>query len=72
MESSRLPKQVLAWEPPIKRTKLGRPVTSWKNTIERDLKDIGINWNEATTAAKDRKNWSRIIVPQYTNWCSVK
>ena len=46
MENTRLPRQILLkWEPPNRKTTRGRPITTWKTTIERDLKIIRNNWS---------------------------
>ena len=35
----------------------GRPVTTWRRTIQQDLRDMGISWEESKTIAADRIKW---------------
>ena len=64
MENTRLPRQILLkWEPPNRKITRGRPITTWKTTIERDLKNIRHNWSweEAVNTAKDRNEWFKML-----------
>ena len=53
MDHQRLPKVALRWTPPGRR-KPGRPKTTWRRTIEAELKQGGFTWGEAQKIAKDR------------------
>ena len=35
----------------------GRPKMTWRRSVEAELKDMGMNWGEAESLAKDRKAW---------------
>jgi len=37
--------------------KTGRPRLNWIDTVTRDLKSIGMAWEEAEQAAVDREDW---------------
>ena len=56
METSRSAKKCLRWNPPGKR-KRGRPKTTWRRSVEAELKDMGLTWGEAESLAKDRPAW---------------
>ena len=54
----RIPKQAMYWQMESQtRRKLGRPRMNWIDTVARDLKSIGIDWDEAEQAAVNRKDW---------------
>ena len=58
MDDNRFPKQTLKWAPIGKRGR-GRPKLTWRNTIEKDLRECNITWDEASTLAEDRTEWRR-------------
>jgi len=35
----------------------GRPRSNWIDTVSRDLKSIGMAWEDAEQAAVDREDW---------------
>jgi hypothetical protein len=73
MEKTRMVKLVYEWIPyDIGEKKRGRPATTWNTTIERDLKVIGLNLEEAKCIAKDRDKWFGIIEAHYTSRWLVK
>lgn len=43
------------------KRKRGRPRKTWNNEIAKTLMKKGLNWTQAKHAAKDRKEWRRII-----------
>ena len=45
---------------PNKRPR-GRPATTWISMMEKRFKDIGMSWQHAVAAAKDRTEWGHII-----------
>ena len=65
METSRSAKKCLRWNPPGKR-KRGRPKTTWRRSVEAELKDMGLTWGEAESLAKDRPAW-RLRVAVFSN-----
>ena len=36
---------------------------TWRRTVEKDLKEIGLSWGEAEAAARDRGNWRQLVRP---------
>jgi hypothetical protein len=60
MEQGRIPKTSLQWTPVGKR-KPGRPKTTWRRTVEAELKEMGLTWGEASKLAKDRQEWRRRV-----------
>ena len=51
----------LTWTPEGKR-KRGRPKTTWRNTIERERKELGwTSWNVVEQVAKDREEWQLLL-----------
>ena len=58
MNKSRLPHAALRWAPPGKR-KRGRPMGTWRRTIEEEMQ--GKTWNEIGWMAQDRDAWRRHV-----------
>ena len=56
MDSNRIPKRLYQWTPTHGKRRCGRPRTTWKNVIQRDLRKLGTEWSteEAEVAAQDR------------------
>ena len=51
----------LTWAPEGRR-KVGRPKTTWRRTVEREMKLLGwTSWNAAKPIAKDRVHWRENI-----------
>ena len=61
MEDSRIPRQTIQWELTGYKRKLGRPRKNWMDIVRRDLKDIGITWDEAEELATDRAEWCQRV-----------
>jgi len=57
MYHHRLPRQALTREPEGFRRRPGRPRQNWKDVVKKDLRKIGISWDEVEEAAEDRKSW---------------
>ena len=55
-------RQALDWKPEGKR-KRGRPVTTWRRTLDRELKTIKLFWGEAKRAAQDQTLWRSVMRP---------
>jgi len=60
---SRQPRQALIWEPEGFRRGPGRPRQNWKDVVKKDLRKMGISWNEVEEATENRRSW-RIRVAQ--------
>jgi len=57
MDQHRLPRQALIWEPDGFRRRPGRPRQNWKDVVKKDIRKMGISWNEVEEAAEDRRSW---------------
>ena len=56
MPKTRLPKKLLDWEPSIGAAVLGKPKTTCKDAMKRDLIDMKITYEEAKAMAKKTVN----------------
>jgi len=56
MEWHRIPWQAQHWEPNGFRRPV-RPRQNWRGVMSKDLKKIGIEWDEVQEAAEDRRSW---------------
>ena len=59
-ESGNITRQALDWNPQGKR-KRGRPVTTWRRTLDKELKTIKMSWGEAKRTAQDREKWRSAV-----------
>jgi len=62
MDHHRHPQQALTWEPEGFRRRPGRPRQNWKDVIKKDLRKMGISWDEVEEAAEDRRSWRNCVV----------
>jgi hypothetical protein len=53
-------RHALDWNPQDTR-KRGRPRTTWKRTIERELQKVGTSWKGAKGLALDRTKWKSFM-----------
>ena len=60
MNKNRHPSAALRWTPPGKR-KRGRPLGTWRRTIEEKMKAAGKTWNEVSWLAQDRDGWNKSV-----------
>jgi len=35
----------------------GRPRQNWKDVVKKDIRKMGINWDEVEEAVEDRRRW---------------
>jgi len=61
MEDCRMPNQAFKWNLSIMNRKPGRPRKNWQDIIQRDLKDIGLTWDEASELAHSRSSWRQRV-----------
>jgi hypothetical protein len=61
MPQGRIPHVALDWTPSGRRKK-GRPAATWRSTVKNELDEMGLTWNEAKRAAKDREEWKLRVV----------
>ena len=53
-------RQSLDWNPQGKRRR-GRPVLTWRRTLDKELKTLSLSWNEAKARAQDRPRWRKVV-----------
>lgn len=61
MGSDRIPHQEMDWKLEGFKRKPGRPRKNWKDIAVKDLKTMGINWEEAAVLSTDRNEWRRCV-----------
>ena len=63
MDNTRLPLRLYRWEPTHGQRKPGRPRTTWRDVIRRDIDIILPGWTveEAEVATRDRKLWTHFL-----------
>ena len=54
-------KTAMRWSPEGKR-KRGSPQTTWRRTVEGELRELRMNWGQAALKAKDRQEWKKLVV----------
>ena len=60
MDTNRNPKKCLQSNPPGKLSR-GKPRTTWRRSIEVELKKMKMTWGEAENLAKDRNTWRNVV-----------
>ena len=61
MDRERIPHQELQWELEGFKRKPGRPRKNWKDIVTKDLRRMGISWEEAIKISSDRIEWRRCV-----------
>lgn len=62
-------KVALRWTPGGKRSK-GRPRTTWRRTVEKELKDMNLTWGKAERIAKNREKWKSLVLALCASGCN--
>jgi len=57
MDHHGLPRQALTWEPEGFGRRPGRPRQNWKDVAKKDLRKMGISWDEVEEATEGRRSW---------------
>ena len=60
MDGSRIPKQTLSWRPEGHRRR-GRPKGTWKRTMETDLAEANLTWEDVEETAQYRNEWRALV-----------
>ena len=55
------PQQAMQWELKGCKRKPGRPRVNWMDIVKRNLKSMGISWEEAGELAADRAEWRQRV-----------
>jgi len=61
MDDNRLPRQAVHWNINGTKAKSGRPRKNWIDTIQQDLKSIGMTRKVAQQLAVNREGWRRRV-----------
>ena len=61
MDRERIPHQELQLELEGFKRKAGRPRKNWKDIVTKDLRRMGISWEEAIKILSDRIEWRRCV-----------
>jgi len=61
MDDNRLPRQAVHWDISGSKRKPGRTQKNWIDTIQQDLKSIGMSWEVAQQLAVNREGWHRRV-----------
>ena len=60
MDSKCITKAALRWTPQGKRPR-GRPKTTWRRTVETELKELKLTWGEVENKARNRAEWRELV-----------
>jgi hypothetical protein len=66
MPVSNITRIALRWTPQGERP-TGRPKITWRRTIESELKELDMTWEEAETKAKDRTGWRNLVATLFSD-----
>ena len=66
MDHRHITHQALYWEVTGFKRGPGWPRTNWRGIIKKDLRGMGLTWEEAEVAALNRQEWRRSVT-QYVH-----
>ncbi len=66
MEGKAIPKTAVHWTPEGKRQRR-RPRTTWRRTIESELKTLNYTWGDIEKKARDRHVWRSFVAALSAN-----
>jgi len=61
MDHRRITHQALYWEVPGFKRGPDLPRTNWRGIVKKDLRGMGLTWEEAEVAALNRQEWRRSV-----------
>ena len=53
-------REALNWTPNGKRRR-GRPLTTWRRTINKDIAQMNLNWIQIEKLAQERRQWKKFV-----------
>ena len=68
-EQGDIVRTALHWTPDGKRRR-GRPRTTWRRTVEGEMKDMRMTWGSLTKLAQDRSQWRAFVAALNTSRCN--
>ena len=63
LESERHAHTAMTWSPHGGKRSRGRPKRTWRSTFKDDLKEMGVQWENAQATAAKRTQWRRLTRP---------
>ena len=67
-EQESIPRVALHWTPdwtPEGRRKRGRPKTTWRRTVEEEMKSMNLTWGGVQKTAQNRPEWRTFVAALY-------
>ena len=59
-ESGSITRKAFEWNSQGKRRK-GRPKQTWRRSLNCELRNSGLTWEQAKTSARDRGSWKKVV-----------
>uniref|UniRef100_UPI0025FC2CDF hypothetical protein n=1 Tax=Thiolapillus sp. TaxID=2017437 RepID=UPI0025FC2CDF len=66
-DANSITKVAIHWTPEGKR-KRGRPKTTWRRTVEAEMKNMNHSWGTIQRLASDRQGWRSFVAALYASW----
>ena len=60
MDNNNIAKTAMRWTPEGKRRR-GRPKTTWRRTVEAELRELNYSWSTIEKLARDRQGWRNFV-----------
>ena len=70
-DANSITKVAIHWTQEGKR-KCGRPKTTWRRTVEVEMKNMNHSWGTIQRLASDRQGWRSFVAALYTSWKGSK
>ena len=61
-------KVAMHWTPEGKQ-KCGQLKTTWRRTVEAEMKKMNYSWGTIQRLASDRQEWGSFVAALYASWC---
>ena len=66
-DAGSITKVAIHWTPEGKQ-KRGRPKTTWRRTVEAEMKNTNHSWGTIQRLASDRQGWRCFVAALYSSW----